>query len=275
MDIKEIFAIPMYQNNQTEMIKLNRTFVIESEDLKYKAVTEGILSKCLSYGNITICSSILNDSFNELDNCLISIMSKGENFTCKTDPIKTQNYFVQLTETMLYCYVTEPLTLRVLCGDRETIFDLLTSKLIRYSEFCEVTKLSNDTSNENLTVVFSEIEEPIFNPELYIYNTTSEWYTNISIISKYELDYLALINRSDIVNGTLIELRNDIEEEEESEFNLDWLTNAWGNIKYFFKTAFGSFLITASCYILVPIIVFQLIACIIRNCLCRVTRASS
>lgn len=196
----------------------------------------------------------------------MSILSNIDEIRCEKRIIVNENYFIEINDRSMYCHIIEAVQLRSICMDYENIIDLTESQIIYYSDNCDITRMSSDSQINEEPTIHSEIEQIFVKPELYIYNSSIDWYTNVTILSKYEFQYLTLLNNTEIANESLIELRKMMEYE---EIDFEFFGEIIQTVKDFFGTFLGNIILTELSYIITPLLLYQLVILLIKKCLCK------
>lgn len=266
--IREVIPIPMTIKNETKLIKWDSKYILGYTNLTIRTVTPELLSDCQKSGNLTICNSIYEQNFDKPDNCTLSILSNIHETECEKSKMSNENYFIEINDRSMYCHINEPVQLRLICIESEDILNLTESQIIQYSDNCDVTKMSNDSQIDENQAIYLKMEQIFVKPDLYIYNSSIDWYTNITILSKYELQYMSLINVTQTANESLIELRK-IMEEENNKLDLGFFSECIQSVKDFFGSFVGKIVTTILSYIILPLLLYQLVILLLKKCLCR------
>lgn len=195
------------------------------------------------------------------------IIENGGETPCGYKILETKNYYMEISKTLLYCFVVEPVKLQIVCNDWNLIYKLNETNLISYGNDCEVYKISNSTGYNSLVKNFA-VDFSYMAPNFTVYD---------NILQNWTYDY-ALINRRYIegleAQAELIEYWNGNKDHKRIlvytwlYYGIDGISNFIGSI----FEAMGNWLNTLFIkYFVVPVVCFLSIYLI---CM-RVKRRSS
>lgn len=158
----------------------NETKVVPYESLKH----------CLRSDDLTICNSMIQEQFITPKDCLENIIDNKGNSPCEYKVLETKNYYMEISKTLLYCFIISPLKLQVICNDRNLVYELNETNLISYGEDCNIYKLydSNETNGmvKNFAVDFSYCA-----PNFTVYdNVLQNWTYDYTLINKRNIENL-------------------------------------------------------------------------------------
>lgn len=269
---QELIPVPNSRGNNTVIINLNSSYFIQDNNDNIRIVPEDILEDCFIFNRLFICNSLVQDSFVDPDNCTNAVLKHNSNEFCSNKVIRKRNYFVKISGTTLFIYVAKPLKLKILCGLEETIFNITSSNLINFSEFCELLEYSNDKLNDT-SILSSEIYTPVFQPIIRVFNVTeNKWKSNFEILNKTDMKYLAIINET-------IPMFEYLKEEREGNKKSFWsfITDPFDNLMNIIGDSLGNIpkmmIHFTLCYIALPLLLFyvsfQLIMLTFKKLICK------
>lgn len=169
-DLGEIIPIPFNTINGTEIIDMNSHYYFIDEDEKVKILSGDNLKNCHKVYGLTLCNSIEMEKIEDGTLCMNSIVLKQTHKNCKTKNIARKNYILRTSQYSVFCYVVEPLVLRIKCGNEDSLHNVTNNEEFNFEENCIAYKRMD---NDNLTLTessmnceFSESNFTIFTSSL-------------------------------------------------------------------------------------------------------------
>lgn len=218
------------ENNETFILYGNSKILIMNET---NVTILPSFDKCSNIDNLTICNSIIEDTLEPIDECTYSIIKNITNKTCKFKEIISRNYIIRISNSLIYCFIINPLQIKIICNDYDKFYNLTHSKIIDLNNNCEVYKMMNEFF-ENITSTNEvEIQNPFYIPEFQLYDPNSEnWTVDFEIIDKGKIELIKLIKKVDSIRDNY--LNNT------TKFNVSSVSLSFGNItSSIFSTASG------------------------------------
>lgn len=201
--ISEFIPVPTFINNKTVILDSDSVHFIVDKKNNIRILPEDVLKQCIRLNDTFLCNSMLNDNFYDPDECIASYISKSKNISelCQYIEIKSQNYFIQLSDSMLFCYIIRPMSIEIMCEDSMEIHHLTNDTEIHMPE-CEIYKISSDHHHiGNTTIIFTpESVFPSISPEFTIVDLNdSNYFTNFSLMDRHKIQLIKLEKQAILV----------------------------------------------------------------------------
>lgn len=266
LEIKEFFPVPFTKMNRTFLLNLESEIFTGNNEEIY-IIPKTALENCILFPNMTICNSMVKRMFTDPTLCVSQLLYHENDDNCTTHEIVKKNHFIKISNKSLYCYIVEPITLRLLCADESILFNMTHSEIISYSEFCEFGEYSNDT--HDVMTLYSEETEIDMIPEIHVYNETSQWFTNISILTSDELQLLKLRQESKVLEDTLNKFKKEILEIKK-ETIWDSLSCYWKDFEDYCGPTWGKLVVTICKSVILPVALILTTICTIKYVLWKI-----
>lgn len=136
--LREFIPIPFYDGGI--FLKLNETrslFYINGSKT-YGFVT-GNEMFCSKYGDQVGCNSFFEDNLSETSTCVSKLLLNDSDKYCNFVPAVEKNYFIKLSDILIYAVVTKPIRVLLQCSYGGSILNLIEDqyitlgKAVRYS----------------------------------------------------------------------------------------------------------------------------------------------
>lgn len=97
----------------------------------------------------------------------------------------------------------QPIRLRITCGEHDNTYDLKRSKRIKYSDQCDMHKITNEFRYDGNTFQRKEINIPLYKPNFSVFDSLQEkWTYEVQVTDKYNMQMELLKNETDaLVEG--------------------------------------------------------------------------
>lgn len=147
-----------------------------------------------------ICNSIILEMADPFDKCMEAVLNEKTEHSCEYTRIDFRNYLIQLEPQILYCVIVKPITLRIECGEKKTQFHLEGNEKINFSDQCSMFRVSGDSNIEGDTFSSTEIDTPLYKPNLSIFDSSiNEWTYDIQPMNKYDIPLEVLKTQTEAV----------------------------------------------------------------------------
>lgn len=140
-DIFEFTPLPFEENNKTYILDMPTTtyYMNGSKILLFPNVqTKNAL--CKSQDTLTICNSFLEDYHVKTPICMYNLLNNISDVQCTYKEIPKQNYFIKLTNGILYAHLIYPIRLVQSCKGNVISTTITNSGKIFFSTDCEIYK---------------------------------------------------------------------------------------------------------------------------------------
>lgn len=274
---QEFIPIPLSHKNETIITDISSGYFIQNEENNIQIIPEDVLEECFSINNVLMCNSLIRNSFVRPDKCINGLLKYNSNRYCVNKTIERKNYFIKISATTLFIYAIQSLELKILCGLEEQIFNISDGNLINFAEYCELLEYSGNELNDT-TILYSEINTPVFHPLLRVFNSTeNKWTSNFEILNKTNLKYIEIINQTKPLFDYLDE---QLKKRNETSSFWSFITEPFNDLMTSLDDMIGTIprkmIHFTICYVVLPLVLFyasfQLIMLTIKKLIC--TRSS-
>lgn len=203
-DIYELIPIPIRENNTLYILdsKIIKYYV---KDLKIHILSDDVIkSLCKSQDKTTICNNFLENYTQKPSNCIYNLIMKNTDVNCEYKQIQYQNYFIKISETIIFAYIVEPTKIVKNCKGKNKILDIKNHQQISLPSGCSIYKYSDQSSyNKGQTVMTNKKSNK--NTQKIELPTTQnqELLSTIPLWDKYETQFIE--NK-----GKVIRIKKDI-----------------------------------------------------------------
>lgn len=262
-ELLELTPVPQFVDNKIVIFKLDSVLYTVLDNV-IKIFPYENLDYCLRRDNLIICNSMLLGEFNPPTGCLNRILNGKNDEPCEYKVLQTKNYYMEISNTLLYCFIVTPVKLNIICNDQNLIYKLNETNLISYGKTCEIYKVSNSSElnrlAKNITIDFSYAA-----PNFTVYDT---------LLQNWTYDYTIINKRSITTLDSQAELIGFWEENKDYKKTGSWfydfmddINNSVGSFIDFFRNWFDTFIIK---YFVMPVVS---LLCVYLLCI-RVKRRS-
>lgn len=185
----EIIPIPTQNNGKTMILDMKPTFFSYGKSNEILLIPREIFNSCKIFNNITICNStnrILLETPNE---CINTIVAK-KTINCNHKVIANRNHLIRTGENAIYCYILNPIKMKISCDSGEKFFNLTHSMELKYDQNCNVFHIFNESYN---VVSKSEIiiTQPFLETDFSNYeHIFQNWTLNMSSTDNQQIIFL-------------------------------------------------------------------------------------
>lgn len=182
----EFVPLPIEENGKVYILDMP-TITYYKNDSKFLRFPENDTKNllCKTQDGTTICNSFLEDYNANISNCMTNLLKpKSSDEGCVYKEIPKQNYFIRLTEGIVYLHLIYPIRVIVDCRGRVFAMTVTTSGKIYLATSCEIHKYSDYThygGEKQSTMKSLEHAET----ELNLFNTT-DGYKKLSYLPVWD-----------------------------------------------------------------------------------------
>lgn len=203
-DFFEYIPIPFKTETTLHILNSNAKYYLQANNNKTKFIPLSALQKCNTVNKRTFCSSIILEELRDINPCMKSILSNAQSCDCTYREILHQNYILRLSVNSVFCYIIKPITIKISCNEKSTIYELDKNTEIDFANQCELHRVSNEFHYDADTFSSVEINYPLTQPNFTIYDPKYEkWSANISIINRNNIKMLKLNNEIEIIESKM------------------------------------------------------------------------
>lgn len=150
---------------------------------------------CVSQDNCTVCNTLVEENMISPPECIQNLIKFSSDETCLYKQIELKNYFIRISNSKLYAFITKPVEIIIKCEKTEEILFLTHNQIIPYGGECTLHKYHEENQFSNLK--FTETKTLSSNKQSYIdFEKTPKRKTipEIQIYSKFEMQQQENIN---------------------------------------------------------------------------------
>lgn len=186
--VHELIPIPFAKNNSIRMLNMNSIVYLNISNA-IRIVPSSDFDLCLQTDNRIICNSMITERYTRPSECIHMLITRNNHGSCETKTLEPKNYIMQTSPTSLYCYIINPITLKISCEDQDEIYKLGNPTEISYRMNCNFYKLKNSEGNNTLiNYRVIDLSSPKLGPEFAYYDLNlNDWNENITEINRKEL----------------------------------------------------------------------------------------
>lgn len=168
----EFIPLPMEENEKLYILDIPTTTYYENGTrfLQFpEETTKNLL--CKTQDSTTICNSFLEDYNANVSKCMFNLLKNNSDVGCTYKEIPKQNYFIRLTEGILYLHLIYPIRVIIDCRGRIFAMTVTSSGKIYLPTGCEIYKYTDYThyGGERISRIKSMEHAQT---ELNLFNTT-------------------------------------------------------------------------------------------------------
>lgn len=236
------------KDNKTMIQNVNAKFMINE---KKSIIPLGILKKCKRETNLTICKSIIQEILTKEEHTC-GIYSEEK---CNYKHIRSKNYIIETSNNSVYCYILNPMQIKISCMENEKILNLTGSTEIFFDDFCDLNKVTNNQTH-NQTYFEFKIKNNYIKPNLTRYNNETKEWINFEKLNRYQIEYLKEYKDIQELEKTMEDF---IKSSNSTTFNI------FGGIFSFVKNTFYKIILGTAGLVIVPLFLSLLVYCICRR----------
>lgn len=129
--MKELVPVPQVIHKQVSHLNMN-SVLFTTQDGSTQLVPYEEFSHCERLDNVTICNSIISDSFIKLSRCVHGLISNNDDTFCEFKSLESKNYFMGISKYSFYCSIVDPILLRISCKGVNYVRNLRKSEILSY-----------------------------------------------------------------------------------------------------------------------------------------------
>lgn len=210
LQLEEFIPLPTLHHDTVTLLDLECQFIIRNESGAY-TLDKSILDKhCVSQNERIICNSFLDTYTFKPSPCISGLLIIGNNpsnsqLRCIFKPIDRKNYFIRTSETSLFAFIVDQISIRVQCKSNEYIRTLNQSVWIALDGTCEIYKVLKSSVPKVTFSVLGDLKK-LATPQ--IGTNTSRFQSTflpLAVMDKMEIHNLDLLNLSDSIDTKISE----------------------------------------------------------------------
>lgn len=248
----EYIPIPIKTDTTVHILNSNAKYFLQTESNKTKYIPLSSLIKCNTINRRTFCNSIIEEELHDANSCMLSIIANSSNKACDYREISFQNYIMRLSANTIFCFIIKPISIRISCNEKSSIFDLKNNTEINFASHCDLHKISNEFHYDSETFSSVEINYPLIQPNFSVYDTKYEvWSSNISIINRNGIKMLNLNNEIEIIESKITS-----SDKNEAGFFVSLAQFGCSIFNFISNVFFTSYFLKICIYVVPPVIVY-------------------
>lgn len=184
--------IPISKGNKTIIIDAEIAYFVKTESEIYIISPENLM-KCMNVQNITICNSFIEYTFVTPEKCMYSYMKNDSIEFCTIIEIEHKNQIVEISNTSIFIYLTNPIEVRIIHEGKEKLIDLTKSDIINFPRGSEITLYTNKSRRTSTTRKMLNMTTLSYNFRIDDFDE-DKWRIRSLSLSKFETYLLELEN---------------------------------------------------------------------------------
>lgn len=245
----EYIPLPYKDGQNVKIFRIDSKYVIENNDHNESKIIHGKqLEKCLKTATLTMCNSILLESTEQPDACMENLINNIYT-KCENISLKIHNHFIDTSDYSIYCFIIEPVMLKIACLNDNNIFNLSESKEIFMNNHCDLYKVIGGKVDETRLFNKIDINYAYTKPNLSIYDKSTQNYYEIFMIDRFKIK---LMNTENQMYELEKESEQQIKDNDSESWFPDiekWLSTMLDNIRSYLTT-------TIVYWLLLPITIY-------------------
>lgn len=240
--LREFIPIPFYAGDIFLRLNETRSLFYVNNSKTYNLRMENRMF-CPKYGDFLGCNSLFEDNLSDTSICLSKLLLNSSDEYCVFVPVVEKNYFIELSDILLYVVVTKPIRVLIQCSYEENILDLIENQYISLKEGCTLFKHSdlylNVSKLTTLDVLMSNMH-----PEIRFNATFPDNLDKIPILGQHDFSYEqahagidTLIHNITVHEGAIDEMNLDISV-------WGYLGNIWSHLVQYFSNTLIKYSLT-------------------------------
>lgn len=137
-DFFEFIPIPFNSDTTLHILNSNAKYYLQTVDNKTKFIPLSALQRCNTVNKRTFCNSIISEELRDINSCMKSVLTNSQSLDCKYREILKQNYIMRLSVNSVFCFIIKPITIKITCNERSTIYELDKNTEIDFADQCEL-----------------------------------------------------------------------------------------------------------------------------------------
>lgn len=248
----EFVPIPMNKDSTVQILNSYAKVFFTDSNNTTKVMLPLLLNHCKQISDHIICDSVLHETLTEMDQCMSSIVLGGQiSSQCKFMRIDKRNYFIQLSNHKIFCFIISPIQFRITCNEQEKIYSLKENIIVDFSDQCDVHKVLNEIQYDTKTSTTMEIDQIRAKPNFSVFNRiTNNWTDSIDIYTQYDFTVIRLTNKTNDLSNTLKPESDNIWSRFMKIPEYIWTTIS-NTISFFTSKLFATIFV----YIIIPVLV--------------------
>lgn len=150
-NISEIIPLPINENNTLYMMDIPITKFFQNRT-SYKVFPDNNTMDllCKSQDKMTICNTLFDEYTETTSTCLQNLLTKNSDEGCLYKKIPYKNYFIQLSNELIYIFLTHPIKVVMNCKSYMYTVNLQNSTIMSVPNECNIYKYTDKNFNGNI-----------------------------------------------------------------------------------------------------------------------------
>lgn len=158
LKLYQFTPLPKLEDKQIKILNEPENFYFYNNS-RINVLSNNYLRNCHGYGNYSLCGVLAPEDI-EVPNAFVkSIIAGNEDKSCSYINLNFHNYMVFLSSNKIFYSIVYPISIRVDCNNKTTIYNLTESRGVDYSNQCEIHRVINKIQYDMNSLTTYEIDE--------------------------------------------------------------------------------------------------------------------
>lgn len=170
------YFLPKLEDKQIKILNEPENFYFYNNS-RINVLSNNYLRNCHGYGNYSLCGVLAPEDIEVPNACVKSIIAGNEDKSCSHINLNFHNYMVYLSSNKIFYSIVYPISIRVDCNNKTTIYNLTESRGVDYSNQCEIHRVINKIQYDMNSLTTYERDEPMHRPNFTVYDSKNNNWT--------------------------------------------------------------------------------------------------
>lgn len=182
--LKEFIPVPFLKDDSTNIFDISSELYFMDENNNAKIMPKYVFDSCKHIENIILCNSVETMNLESPNECIFSL-TRGITPNCTHKIINTKNYWMKTSKYSIFCYIIDPVKVKITCDDSSKIYNLNKNQGLDIEEDCDVVRMMSNMNLNSKSITTEDIIMPFLNINLTTYDPINKnWTFNMSYIDK-------------------------------------------------------------------------------------------
>lgn len=238
-NIWNFIPIPVWNARVLLMLNESRIKFFRKDSMIYNFSEKTETKYCLNHENHTICNSFILGELSEVSECISNLLVNNSDSYCLYEKTELENYFYEISETLVYVFIVEPIEIFIQCPNVEKVLQLTQSQHFGFGKDCTIYRKSNLHINKTRLMTLDVLVNGL-RPNVSV--GIQDQREKIEIFKEYRQTFAKIYNDLSVLNQNITFQKQNINNIRETSTN--FFTDIWLSIKFFFSNIISRYVFT-------------------------------